>query len=81
TAVVRAAHEKRIAIPAVTHFVAPPGKGVTRAVEGQRIVIGNELVMQENRIVVDNQKAVADTLRMEGATVNYAATDRELEGL
>ncbi|EJI6650683.1 heavy metal translocating P-type ATPase [Escherichia coli] len=80
-AVVRAAQEKGIAIPAVTHFDAPSGKGVTGDVEGQRIVIGNELVMQENSIVVDNQKAVADTLRMEGATVIYVATDGDLAGL
>ncbi len=37
--------------------------------------------MQENSIVIDNQKAVADTLRMEGATVIYVATDGNLAGL
>jgi Cu+-exporting ATPase len=35
--------------------------------------------MQENSIVIDNQKAVADTLRMEGATVIYVATDGTLQ--
>ena len=80
-AVVKAAQEKGIAIPAVTNFNAPSGKGVSGDVEGQRVVIGNELVMQENRIVIDNQKAVADTLRMEGATVIYVATDGHLAGL
>ncbi len=39
------------------------------------VVIGNELAMQENSIVIDNQKAAADKLRMEGATVIYVATD------
>ncbi|EIC4252438.1 Ag(+)-translocating P-type ATPase SilP, partial [Escherichia coli] len=80
-AVVKAAQEKGIAIPAVTHFDAPSGKGVSGDVEGQRVVIGNELAMQENSIVIDNQKAVADTLRMEGATVIYVATDGDLAGL
>ncbi|MBJ8725207.1 Ag(+)-translocating P-type ATPase SilP, partial [Citrobacter freundii] len=56
-------------------------KGVSGDVEGQRVVIGNELAMQENSIVIDNQKAVADTLRMEGATVIYVATDGDLAGL
>ncbi|OWA59079.1 hypothetical protein BV211_21720, partial [Klebsiella pneumoniae] len=78
---VKAAQEKGIAIPAVTHFNAPSGKGVSGDVEGQRVVIGNELAMQENSIVIDNQKAVADTLRMEGATVIYVATDGHLAGL
>ncbi|MGS0005242.1 HAD-IC family P-type ATPase, partial [Escherichia coli] len=45
------------------------------------VVIGNELAMQENSIVIDNQKAVADKLRMEGATVIYVATDGYLAGL
>ena len=55
-AVVKAAQEKGIAIPAVTHFNAPSGKGVSGDVEGQRVVIGNELAMQENSIVIDNQR-------------------------
>ncbi len=55
-AVVKAAQEKEIAIPAVTHFDAPSGKGVSGDVEGQRVVIGNELAMQENSIVIDNQR-------------------------
>ncbi|MBJ2414200.1 heavy metal translocating P-type ATPase, partial [Salmonella enterica subsp. enterica serovar Derby] len=80
-AVVKAAQGKEIAIPAVTHFDAPSGKGVSGDVEGQRVVIGNELAMQENSIVIDNQKAVADKLRMEGATVIYVATDGYLAGL
>ncbi|MGS1869061.1 hypothetical protein [Klebsiella michiganensis] len=42
------------------------------------LLVGNELAMQENSIVIDNQKAVADTLRMEGATVIYVATDGHL---
>ena len=37
--------------------------------------------LEENSIVIDNQKAVADTLRMEGATVIYVATDGDLAGL
>ncbi|HBU3887632.1 TPA: HAD-IC family P-type ATPase, partial [Klebsiella pneumoniae] len=72
---------KGIVIPAVSNFNAPSGKGVSGDVEGQRVVIGNELAMQENSIVIDNQKAVADTLRMEGATVIYVATDGNLAGL
>ncbi|WP_224222735.1 HAD-IC family P-type ATPase, partial [Escherichia coli] len=42
-AVVRAAQEKGIVIPAVSNFNAPSGKGVSGDVEGQRVVIGNEL--------------------------------------
>ncbi|MBJ2771927.1 HAD family hydrolase, partial [Salmonella enterica subsp. enterica serovar Corvallis] len=61
-AVVRAAQHRGIMIPAVSDFNAPSGKGVSGDVEGQRVVIGNELAMQENSIVIDNQKAVADKL-------------------
>lgn len=80
-AVVKAAQEKGIVIPAVSNFNAPSGKGVSGNVEGQLIVIGNELAMQENSIVIDNQKAVADTLRMEGATVIYVAVDGHPAGV
>lgn len=37
--------------------------------------------MQENSIVIDSQKATADALRREGATVIYVATDGQLAGL
>ena len=36
-------------IPAVSDFNAPSGKGVSGDVEGQRVVIGNELAMQEKQ--------------------------------
>jgi Cu+-exporting ATPase len=80
-AVVNAAREKGITVPTVSDFNAPSGKGVSGHVEGQRVIIGNELAMQENSIVIDNQKTTADALRREGATVIYVATDGQLAGL
>ncbi len=77
-AVVNAAREKGITVPTVSDFNAPSGKGVSGHVEGQRVIIGNELAMQENSIVIDNQKTTADALRREGATVIYVATDGQL---
>lgn len=68
-------------MPAVSDFNAPSGKGVSGDVEGLRVIIGNELAMQENSIVIDSQKATADALRREGATVIYVATDGQLAGL
>lgn len=80
-AVVNAAREKGITVPAVSDFNAPSGKGVSGDVEGLRVIIGNELAMQENSIVIDSQKTTADALRREGATVIYVATDGQLAGL
>ena len=80
-AVVNAAREKGITVPTVSDFNAPSGKGVSGHVEGQRVIIGNELAMQDNSIVIDNQKTTADALRREGATVIYVAKDGQLAGL
>lgn len=80
-AVVRAAQDRGITIPAVNNFNAPSGKGVSGIVDGQQVVIGNELAMHENNIVTEKQKAEADTLRMEGATVIYVAIDGSIAGL
>ncbi|EOR7710981.1 heavy metal translocating P-type ATPase, partial [Escherichia coli] len=80
-AVVRAAQYRGITIPAVNNFNAPSGKGVSGIVDGQQVVIGNELAMHENNIVTEKQKAEADTLRMEGATVIYVAIDGSIAGL
>ncbi|WP_309241227.1 heavy metal translocating P-type ATPase [Nocardia sp. BSTN01] len=41
SAVVRACHERGLAVPAVDHFTAHPGRGVTATVEGPVIEVGS----------------------------------------
>lgn len=47
TAIVTAAKDRNIAIPAVNNFDSPLGKGVLGKVEGRHIALGNLSFMQE----------------------------------
>ena len=80
-AVVRAAQGRGLAVPAVEGFDAPAGRGVTGAVEGRRVAVGNTRLMQELGVDAASVAAEAERLRGEGATAFFVAVDGRLAGL
>jgi len=80
-AVVRAAEKRGMAVPAVEGFDAPAGRGVTGAVEGRRIAVGNARLMAELGVESAPLAAEAERLRGEGATVFFVAVDGRPAGL
>ena len=80
-AVVKAAEARSLAIPAVEGFDAPPGRGVTGMVEGQRLAVGNARLMQEQGVDPGPLAAEAERLRGDGATVFFVARDGRPAGL
>lgn len=74
-AIVAAAKNRGMAIPDVTDFDAPTGKGAVGTVETKRIVLGAAAYLKEKGIDVASVAATADTLRADGATAIYAAID------
>ena len=80
-AVVRAAEKRGIAVPAVEGFDAPIGRGVTGAVEGRQVAVGNARLMAEATIDVGSVAAEADRLRGDGATVFFVAVDGRAFGI
>jgi Cu+-exporting ATPase len=74
-AIVAAADAKGIAIPAVTDFDSPLGKGALGRVEGKLIVLGNASFMKEHGIDPSALAAQADALRHDGATAIYIGID------
>jgi Cu+-exporting ATPase len=74
-AIVAAAHERGLALAEAKDFDAPTGKGVTGAVEGRRLVIGNRRIIEEAGIDASTLAVEADRLRQEGATVVFVAVD------
>jgi len=65
----------------VRDFDAPAGKGVSGAVEGHRLIIGNRRILNEAGIDVGALSGDADRLRQEGATAIFVAIDGEAAGL
>jgi Cu+-exporting ATPase len=80
-AVVRAAETRGLAVPPVQDFDAPSGRGVTGAVEGRRIAVGNARLMRELGVEARALSAEAERLRGDGATAFFVAVDEAPAGI
>ena len=80
-AIVEAAGERKIAIPEVTGFDSPTGKGVIGSVEQRKIILGNAKFLAEfdtSTAALDNE---AERLRQDGATAIFLAVDGKAAGI
>ncbi len=80
-AVVRAAQERGLTLAQAEAFDAPAGKGVTAAVEGRRVTLGNAAIMRAEGIDVSALAASAETLRGDGATAIFVGLDGKAAGV
>ncbi|MCB4823062.1 heavy metal translocating P-type ATPase [Roseicella sp. GB24] len=80
-AVVRAAEARGLVIPPVEEFDAPAGRGVTGAVEGRRVAVGNRRLMEELGVDAAALAPEAERLRSEGATAFFVAVDGRPAGI
>jgi Cu+-exporting ATPase len=80
-AIVAAAKQRDIALKDVTDFDAPSGKGASGVIDGQRIALGNAMLMSELAIDTRHCDAAAEAARQEGATAIFVAIDQEVCGV
>ena len=80
-AVVNAANDKHLPIPAVTDFDSPIGRGVVGVVDGRTITLGSADFMTSQRIDPAELLAEADRLRGDGATVIFIGIDARVAGI
>ena len=65
----------------VTGFSAITGKGVQGQIDGNTVLLGNTLLMQEAGVPTDVLTEKADELRALGQTVMFIAVNKKLAGL
>ncbi len=80
-AIVEAATERKLALAPVQDFDSSSGKGVTGVIEGRRVDIGNQLMMQADAIDVAALEKTAEELRGDGATAIFVAIDGKPSGV
>ncbi len=80
-AMLAAARERKLLLPAVEHFASTPGQGVRATVAGRTVVLGNLSQMHAVQIDVRRVREQAESMQQEGATVLYAAVDGKLAAL
>ena len=80
-AIVAGARERALAISPASNFSSVTGKGVTGAVEGRSIQLGNIPLLEESGASAGPLAAKADELRARGQTVVFLAEQGRLLGL
>ncbi|NNC59235.1 MAG: copper-translocating P-type ATPase, partial [Erythrobacter sp.] len=80
-AIIAEAENRKIALPRSAGFDSPTGKGVTAAIEGRNILIGNAAYLAENGVETASTASRADALRSEGATAVLVAVDGNVAGI
>lgn len=80
-AIVNAATEREITIPAVGDFDSPTGKGALGVVEGRRIMAGSAAFLAEVGIDASALADQADQLRADGATAILISVDDRAAGV
>lgn len=80
-AILDKAKTMELKLPNAEDFDALNGKGVTGTIDGQRVLIGNRLLMEAESVDISDFEGEADQLRKDGATVIFAAVDGTVCGL
>ncbi len=81
TAIVDGATEQGLRLGRVERFESFTGKGVAGLVDGKRVVLGNQAMLESVDIDVGRLIARAEALRSEGQTVMFVAVDERAVGL
>ncbi|KAF0136396.1 MAG: Cu2+-exporting ATPase [Xanthobacteraceae bacterium] len=74
-AIVRAAEERGLDLPAASEFDSPTGKGAMGTVEGRRVVLGAGAFLKEQGIDADLLADAAEEMRKDGATAIFMGVD------
>jgi Cu+-exporting ATPase len=80
-AIVAGAEERELKLPEVKDFNSVTGRGVIGTVEGRAVALGNQGLMNEQKLDLGALVQQADTLRADGQTVMYVAIDGKAAGL
>jgi Cu+-exporting ATPase len=80
-AIVDGATAQQLKIGHVEQFESVTGKGVTGIVDGKRVVLGNQAMLESVAIDAGALLARAEELRAEGQTVMFVAVDDSAVGL
>jgi Cu+-exporting ATPase len=81
SAIVSGARAKGLSITPAQDFHAIPGRGAHGTVSGAAVAVGNEAMMEQQRVDCGPLREAAARLAADGKTVMYAAVDGRLTGV
>ena len=75
------AHSRGLALLPVTEFQSIPGKGIEAKVNGEAILMGNRLLMNERDVALDGLSDAADSMALQGMTTMFVASGGQARGV
>ena len=80
-AIVEHAKEKGVTLAEAAEFSAIPGKGVEATVEGRKILVGNQALLESRMTLTEDILKSWAELSDQGKTATYIVIDNELAGI
>ena len=80
-AIITYAENKKIAPATISDFTSITGKGVSAIFEGKSLLLGNQQLMKDYRVTLDELDKRATELKQLGHTVMFMAVDGKAAGL
>ncbi len=81
SAIVAAARDRGVAVPAAAAFESLTGRGIRGTAGGREVFLGNLALMTDQQVTLGPLEAQAERLRAGGDTVVFVAVDRTPAGL
>ena len=80
-AIIEEANQRNLSLKSPTEFDAIPGKGIKTVLDNKMILIGNEKLMNDNRISLKDFKSKFDEFQQKGITTILISIDNKVRGI
>jgi len=80
-AIIEEANQRTIGLEPLTEFDAVPGKGIKTNIKGKSVLIGNEKLMIDNKISIEDYKAKFQEFQQQGITTILISIDNNIRGI
>ncbi|MDP5272501.1 heavy metal translocating P-type ATPase [Chengkuizengella axinellae] len=80
-AIVNGIINKGIELPSTSEFEAIPGYGIRAVVEGKKVLVGTQKLMEKYNIPINSALQLKETYEHDGKTAMIAAVDQKYAGL
>ncbi|MHA1284453.1 MAG: heavy metal translocating P-type ATPase [Promethearchaeota archaeon] len=80
-AIIEEANQRGLSLESPQDFKAIPGKGLITSIKGNRVLIGNEKLMEENGINIKDFQKNYKELQDQGITTIFVSINNEIKGI
>ncbi|MHA1985295.1 MAG: heavy metal translocating P-type ATPase [Promethearchaeota archaeon] len=80
-AIIEEANQRTIGLELLTEFDAIPGKGIKTTIKEKSVLIGNEKLMIDNNISIEEYRAKFEEFQQQGITTILISIDNKVRGI